>query len=155
MTHYYFTKEDFAALNQEIASICDRIKEAGKEMGASCGEGAETFHDNFAYEEGERQQYMWSKRLRELVGIRNQSRVVEPQKSRKVSLGSIVTTRDTTTGTDRKFRIGSFMIFGQIDNSVISYNAPLAKMIIGAEVGDTREANIAGVKKKVEVIKIE
>lgn len=66
---YYFLKEDFEALNAEINKIADKIKEIGKEMGKSCQEGAETFHDNFAYEDGERQQYMWSGRIRELIRI--------------------------------------------------------------------------------------
>lgn len=155
MTHYYFTKEDFTTLNTEISAICDRIKEAGKEMGDSCREGAETFHDNFAYEEGERQQFMWSKQLRELVRIRNRSRIVEPQKGRKVSIGSLVTTRDETTGEERRFKVGSYMTFGKYDGTVISYNAPLARMIIGAEVGDIREGTISGTKKVVMVTNIE
>lgn len=155
MTHYYFTKEDFNALNREIATLCDRIKEAGQEMGTSCGEGAETFHDNFAYEQGERDQHMWSNQLREMVRIRNNSRIVEPKKTSKVSMGSIVTTKDVVTEAERTFKIGSYMMFGEHDAKTISYNAPLARMLIGAEVGDTREAIIAGKKKAVEILKVE
>ena len=96
---HYFLEEDFRGLNQEIAHICDKIKDAGREMGLSCQEGAETFHDNFAYEEGERQQYMWSKRLREIIAIRNNSRVVTPDSgTTRVSLGKKVTIRDNATG---------------------------------------------------------
>ncbi|OHA24282.1 MAG: hypothetical protein A3G52_02045 [Candidatus Taylorbacteria bacterium RIFCSPLOWO2_12_FULL_43_20] len=63
----FFLPEDFEKLNQEITGLCDRIKQIGKEMGESCREGAETFHDNFAYEDGERQQAMLSTRLRKFI----------------------------------------------------------------------------------------
>src|SRR3989344_1351490 len=135
----YFLEEDFRGLNQEIAHICDKIKDAGREMGLSCQEGAETFHDNFAYEEGERQQYMWSKRLREIIAIRNNSRVVTPDSgTTRVSLGKKVTIRDNATGETKTFKIGSFMVFSQ-ETETISYPAPLARLVIGAEAGEMRE----------------
>lgn len=67
----YFLKADYDALCNEIDVLLNRIKEIGQEMGASCQEGAETFHDNFAHEDGTRQQHMWSTRLRELIAIKN------------------------------------------------------------------------------------
>jgi len=154
---YYFLKKDFEALNVEIERIADKIKEIGKEMGKSCQEGAETFHDNFAYEDGERQQYMWSGRIRELIRIRNQARVLlDPPKGDTVSIGRTVTVEDEHTGETRAIKIGSYMVLSkEEDEEVISYNAPLARMLIGARVGDTREAVIAGKKKRFRVLKIE
>ena len=157
--YYYFTKEGFNALNAEIGTICDRIKEAGREMGISCQEGAETFHDNFAYEQGERDQTMWSNRLRQLVKIRNQVRVVDPGQSRgKVSLGRTVTIRDLSSEKERTFRIGSYMVLGSASESgveVLSYDAPLPKALIGAREGETRVAHFGGRNHHLEVVKVE
>jgi hypothetical protein len=74
---FYFLPEDFTALNARIAELTAVLREIG-EMGKSCQEGAETFHDNFAYEDGERQQRMWSRLRQELVRIRDRARVVCP-----------------------------------------------------------------------------
>lgn len=153
---FYFLREDFEGLNAEIEKIADKIKEIGKDMGQSCREGAETFHDNFAFEDGERQQYMWSTRLRQLISIRNQARVVESQRGVKVSLGLSVTLKDVGTGKIRTIKIGSYMVFAKTEGKeVISYNAPLARMLIGGEVGEVREAVISGKKRSFHILKIE
>src|SRR3972149_4386566 len=151
---YYFLKEDFDALNLEIVKIADKIKEIGKEMGKSCQEGAETFHDNFAHDDGEPQQRMWSERIRELIRIRNQARIIEPQKHNTVSIGQIVTMEDERTGEMRIIKIGSYMTFVKEDNAV-SYIAPLSRMLIGGKAGEIKEAVIAGKKKSFRIIKIE
>lgn len=152
---YYFLKEDFEALNAEIGKIADKIKAIGQEMGKSCQEGAETFHDNFAYEDGERQQYMWSGRIREFIRIRNQAHVVEPQKGETISLGHIVTVKDEQTEEVRIIKIGSYMALAKQEGEVISYNTPLARMLIGGRVDEIREAIIVGKKQGFRILKIE
>lgn len=153
---YYFLKEDFEELGKEIEKICDKIKEIGQEMGRSCKEGAETFHDNFAYEDGERQQYMWSNKLRELINIRNNSRIVEtPQQTEKVSIGKIVTVLDQTTNDVKTFKIGSYMIFKQKKESkVISYNSPLARLFINSQIGDIKKGMIGGKNNVFKILNI-
>lgn len=152
---YYFLKKDFEALNIEIEKIAEKIKVIGKEMGKSCQEGAETFHDNFAFEDGERQQYMWSSRLRELIRIRNQARVAEPKKGDQVSFGLTVTIQDVDTDEIQTLKIGSFMVFAKQEEKAISYNAPLARMLLSGKVGEIREAVIANKKRGFLILKIE
>lgn len=152
----FFLKKDFEALTQEINSVCDRIKEAGKEMGISCQEGAETFHDNFAHEDGERQQHMWSNRLRQLIVIRNNARVVSPNATPNcVSLGMTVVVKDEDTNELFTFKIGSYMTFGDEDPAIISYNSPLARALIRAEAGETRKAIAKGRLRTFEIVSIE
>lgn len=157
--HYFFTRHDFDGLNREIATACDRIKDAGAEMGLSCAEGAETFHDNFAYEQGQRDQEMWSDRVRELVSVRNNAQIITPGANNgQVRIGRIVTVNNTTSNTEKVFRVGSYMVFedtkvGEI--STLSYDAPLPKSLIGAKVGEEREAFFGGERHHLEVVKIE
>jgi transcription elongation GreA/GreB family factor len=153
MNCYYFFPEDFRKLNHEIEQIICRIKQIGHEMGQSCQEGAETFHDNFAYEEGERQQTMWSRRLRDFMKVKEKVQLVPPgNKPEKVALGSQITIFDEDAQEEKTFVIGSYMTF---DNpEAISYNAPLAKQLIGASEGDICECIIAGKKRIYEILKI-
>ena len=97
---------------------------------------------------------MWLNRLRELIHIRNNARVIQPDpQGDKVSIGRVVTIQDATTGETQTFKIGSYMIFKEKEE--ISYNAPLVRMLIGAEVGDERTGKIGGKQKTFRIIKIE
>lgn len=152
--HYFFLREDFDRLNGEIAEVCDKIKETGQEMGISCKEGAETFHDNWVYEEGERRQHMLSSQLRKLIQIRNRARVVAPDEitADRVSIGTTIIVRDETTSAERTFRIGSYKTYREGD---VAYNAPLARVLIGAKVGDTRQGMVGGKQATLTVLNVQ
>ncbi|MBA3046928.1 GreA/GreB family elongation factor [Patescibacteria group bacterium] len=153
--HYYFFKEDFEQLNKQIEIIRERIKSIGKEMGVSCQEGAETFHDNFAYEDGARQQYMWSNKLRELIRIRNNAQAIEADLNTGiVAVGRTVTVQDINTQEIKTFKVGSYMVLSK-QKDTISYNAPMAIMFIGAKIGDIKEGKIAGKKKEYKILDIQ
>jgi transcription elongation factor GreA len=150
---FYFLREDFEKLNEQIHEVSKRIREIGQEMGNSCREGAETFHDNFAFEEGERQQQMWSKRLNELLEINKNAVIIDSfDKGRKVGIGSRVTTVDAETGEEKTVFIGSYQVFS--NNGRISYNSPLGRILLGAEEGDVVAGEIAGREKKFEIVSI-
>lgn len=151
----YFLKEDYDALCNEIVVLCDRIKNIGREMGLSCQEGAETFHDNFAHEDGTRQQHMWSTKLRDLIVIRNEAEIItNPSTSiGKVSLGNIVTYKEVGSSKEDRRKISSFLVFIDQENC-ISYNSPIARILMGGRVGDIREWTLGKKKKKIEIISI-
>jgi transcription elongation GreA/GreB family factor len=150
---YYFLPEDFKMLNRQIQGIISRIKAIGLEMGNSCQEGAETFHDNFAFEEGERQQFMWSKRLNELMAIKSEAVVFEPEgRSDRVAIGRKVLMADCDTGEEKTIFIGSYINFNS--NDKVSYQAPLARIILGAKVGDFRQGMIIDKKRSFEILEI-
>lgn len=149
---FFFLSHDYAKLNEQICSISEKIREIGHEMGISCEEGAETYHDNFAYEDGERQQFMWSSRLRELVKVKNCARIVTPGTlSQRVAIGSTVTIVDLDSGEEKIFSIGSYMTF---DKTSVSYAAPLSKILVGAMLGEERNGIIAGRRRRFEILEI-
>ncbi|MBU1409959.1 GreA/GreB family elongation factor [Myxococcota bacterium] len=144
---YYFLENDFSHLRNSIQEIKERILEIGQEMGMSCQEGAETFHDNFAYEDGERQQYMWSKRLVDLQRIAKESRVIRPEEAirqKRVCIGAQVMIEDVDTEKTMTVCFGSYMTFSKGE---ISYASPLGRILMGAVEGDLREGLIAGTLK--------
>lgn len=138
---YKFLIDDYHRLEEEIKKLKIRIREIGKDMGDSCKEGAETFHDNFAYEQGERDQRMWSQKLREFQRLKNHIQIVRPSSSLAVSIGKNVRIKNCDREEEEIFIIGSFLTF---DDNHISYAAPLAKLLIGAKAGEMRTGNIGG-----------
>jgi len=151
---YYFLVEDFRRLNEQIEKINRKIAEIGKDMGESCREGAETFHDNFVYEDGERQQYMLSTHLRKLIGIRNSARIVAPGPELIVSIGKTVKFRDQS-GTEHIHKIGSYLTFNSSDDDfIISYNSPLARLIVGAKKDEVRMGKVGHTSQSITITDI-
>jgi transcription elongation factor GreA len=151
---YYFLLDDLKRLDEEISSLCEKIKGIGKEKTEGCQEGADTYHDNFAYEEGERQQAMWSKKLQELVILRNNSRLAIPDiEANCVGMGRTVTVEDEDSDEKKTYTIGSYMNFTK-DTKIISYNSPLARIIIGAKKGEMCNGKIGGKEKTFIILDI-
>lgn len=152
---YLFLLEDLEVLDKKIEENKQRMQEALKRIGNSCKEASDTFHDNFAFEQAQRDAEIWSKRVRELILIRNNVEVVYPTdfKDGRVNIGRIVVIKDEDTDQTREFQVGSYMILDE-ERNAISYNSPIAQFIIGAVIGEIREGVIVGKKKKFKIIKI-
>lgn len=166
MPTYYFLPDDFNVLNKKIAELQEGLEGSLRDIGTSVEGESNTWHDNFGYEEGHRQATLWSTRLRKLVGIRNNAQIItSPPSANEVAIGSIVAIKDMETGLTDTFQIGSFWILDNENDSnggenigsgpdKISYSAPLAQMILGAKVGETKEGEIVGRKKRLAIVKI-
>lgn len=156
---YYFLKEDFDVLLQEIKAIDDCIKLAAKEMGLSCQYSSETFHDNFAFEQAERDRNMWSNHIHKLIEVRNNANIIVPGPNQgKVSIGRTVKIRDLSSLIEKTFQIGSYMILNTKktkETMKLSYDAPLPKALIGAKEGDQRETFLGGKKHCFLILKVE
>ena len=151
---YYFLKEDFEKLQTAIDEADQRARHHGREMGMSCDEGAETFHDNFAYEDSERRYKMWSRRLKELVEVRNGAHVVTPTNDDdRIAIGRTFTLLDFESDERRTFRVGSYICFDE-DGMTISYRAPLARALIGALEGEIRSGDIGGETRCFKIVEI-
>lgn len=155
MPTYFFLLKDYEALQKAIQGVENQIAKTLKEMGKSMGDGADTWHDSFDYDEGQRESAMFSDRIRELIQIKNSAQVITPESSTgQAFIGRTVTIQDLETQETMTFQIGSFLVLGE-EREVISYASPLAKMIQGARVGEVRNGDIGGQKKKYKIIKIE
>lgn len=150
---YYFLKDDLAALDKQIADLLVTIKETGQEMGASTQETSETWHDNFGFEDSSRRFAMLSERYRQLTQIRKGAVLVTDKPGgEKVSVGCRVYLEEED-GSLRTIKIGSYFTFA--DKSAVSYNSPIAQIVMGAGVGEIVEGNIAGKLRVFTVMKIE
>ena len=148
---YYFLKEDFDELNRKIYKFVEKLKNISLEIGRDCHED----RGIFTFEEGERQKQILSARLRELIQIKNNAKIVMTGvKTDKISVGKRVTLKDEVTGRIQTYNIGSYMILAKKENT-ISYNTPIARLLIGAQVDEVRSGEIAGKKRNFRILKIE
>lgn len=151
VSNFYFLAEDFTKFNAKIENIHNEIVRLGKAIGRSCEVSGETFHDNFDYEECNRQQAMWSEEIKKLNAIKRRIKIINPQdnNSSLVSVGRTITINNN--GETMEIKVGSYMTFSP---ESISYDSALVKLIFGAKVGDIRESPIEGLKTRVEILAI-
>lgn len=151
---FYFLKEDLDELDNKITEIKKRLEKIGKEIGESCNQSSETWHDNFGFEEGRRQQDMWSKQMSDMLEIRSKAIVIDHNiKNNRVIVGSLVEFEDMATGEIQAYKISSYMILKQ-RHGFISYDSPLSKILMGGTAGEEKKGEIAGKEKIFKILKI-
>jgi transcription elongation GreA/GreB family factor len=135
---YFFTEKDYALFLETINKIMEEDKRLGGELGDSCSE-SETFHDNFSFEEGTRQQKMWREHIEKQNKIRENSKIIKISQDKSVvSIGCEVII-EKSDGEIIKKVIGSYLTFSEDE---ISYKTALAKILIGKKIGDVVSGKI-------------
>jgi transcription elongation GreA/GreB family factor len=131
---YRFLRKDYDALLAKIEELAGALREAGQEKGLWANQSAETWHDNFGYEQEQRQEWVLSDRLDEFVEMKNDAEIVQGRAMNEVDIGCRVTIRDTESDEQRTFMVGSYQVLDQQQEDEVSYAAPLAKPFMGATV---------------------
>ena len=149
MTEYGFEK-----LSKELKYIKEvALPQTAKEIDEARELG--DLKENAEYHAAREKQAHLMRRQAELSAILSCAVVLDPSKNShtKVSFGSTVTLIDVDT--EEEF---TYTIVGtpeaNVDKGLISYNAPLARAILGKEVGDEVEVNLPGGLKIYEIDKI-
>lgn len=142
-------KERIEAARQAYRDVC-----ATNEDAAGSGDSS-VWHDNFAYEENQRQMHQLAARVTHLERAAMSIRVVPPATSApdRVRVGCQV--RVTFLDDDST---KTLFIAGWDDGDPaagrISYTAPLAKTLLGSEEGDVRQFAHGKRERDVEVSEI-
>lgn len=153
MPEYLFLQQDFNELELRITKLEQRIKSIGQEMGDSTTQSSETYHDNYTFEQAQRDHALWSKQVAELRTIRAYARVVAPPKSiAKVAIGSQVILEFVETKDKVETEIGSYLTFDR--PNTISYATPFGQIILNARKNTTRRGKIAGEKRSMKILEI-
>lgn len=156
---FYFTPDGFERLRAKIHSVraayqavCDD-NPAALESGDTSG-----WHDNFAFEDNQRQMHQLARRVRDLEELMARSEVMSPLRAvpERVMLGVVVRWQycDDDTDAPKASFIAGFDD-GDPGSNRVSYNSPLGSVLIGAEPGEERELLVNRTVRKIEVLGIE
>jgi len=148
------TEWGFEKLSKELKYIKDvALPENAKEIETARELG--DLKENAEYHSAREKQQNLMRREAQLSELLSCAIVIDPSKNphKKVSFGSTVTLIDVDT--DEEF---TYTIVGtpesNVDKGLISYNSPLAKAILGKEVGDEVEVKLPGGVVTYEIDKI-
>lgn len=112
------------------------------------------WHDNFAFEDNQREMHRLARRIRDLEAVWSQVSVVPlPRRPERAILGAQVRWRYLDETEERSCWIAGFDD-GDPDRGRISYNSPLGAALLGAEPGDERTAKIGDQQKRLEILDI-
>lgn len=127
---------------------------ADNEAAAQAGDSS-VWHDNFAYEENQRQMHRLARRVRDLEDLLGRAKLVPAcaLPPTKVQLGASV--RISYVDEDRE---ATLYISGYDDGDPqigrISYTAPLAVRLIGAQAGDVCTLREGSRPRQIEVLDV-
>ena len=146
---YRRLKERLEKAREAYFRVC-----ASNEEAAGAGDSS-VWHDNFAYEENQRQMHQLARRVRDLEALLGRIEVVRlrPTAPDTVRIGSRVRFRFDEDDQDQVLFIAGYDD-GDPAQHRISYNSPLARALMGSQEGDLVTFRVGGRIREVEVLEI-
>lgn len=148
-----FLTEDLVALTKKRDELSTQLRARGQEMGEANAQSSETWHDNAPLDVAQREFERIQRQLEDMEKVIRTAKIVtvDEKAASVVTIGSEVTFLDQD-GNERTVKIGSYLPAEGAGS--ISYEAPVAKILMGAEVGDVAEGKIVDKDVELEVLKI-
>ena len=151
MPERLFLQPDLESLDAQITLMQSRIRAVKLEAQEGTEQSSESWHDNYVFEESQRQLKMLLNLLGGLSSARENAVVVYPPTDpQTVEVGTTV--EFLLDGNLDVISIGSYMVSDSLrDRDFVSYEAPLAVCLLGLKPGETRLADLNGRAVGVEI----
>lgn len=133
MPKYLFLEKDLQTLTELVQEKIKEYQHYQNEMSVAADQTNETWHDNFGFEDSNRQLHRIGQEIEDLAKIIERAEVIsDPVQFETIAIGHEITYE--ILGRERSLRIGSFINLGP---KSISYESPLVKNLLGKKVGQT------------------
>ncbi|MCA9547133.1 MAG: GreA/GreB family elongation factor [Myxococcales bacterium] len=141
-------------LNQRLAAARQRYLDicADNEDAAGAGDTS-VWHDNFAYEENQRQMHAAARTVRDLEHLLRRMQVVHPvERPSQATVGTEVTFSDED-GEEHRWILGGYEDSDPAEGRV-AYTTPLGQALMGARPGELRQWPRGGRRVEIEITAI-
>ncbi|MEM7190707.1 MAG: transcription elongation factor GreA [Pseudomonadota bacterium] len=148
------TKQGYESLNAELKELKEETRPAVIKAIAEAREHGD-LSENAEYHAAREKQSFVEGRIQELEGLVSRADVIDPAKMSgdTIRFGATVEIVDEDTDEEK-----SYQIVGEaeadIDNGRLNMKSPLARGLIGKEVGDSVEINTPGGGKSYEILSV-
>jgi transcription elongation factor GreA len=149
------TPSGFATMKAQLKKLKD-VDRPANSRAIEIARGHGDLSENADYSAAKEEQGLIEAKIRELEAKTLMAEVIDPTRlsGTRVKFGATVTIEDTETGDSH-----TYVIVGEHEADIkkgrISIGAPVARALIGKEVGDTVTLPGAKGKREVEVTKVE
>ncbi len=146
------TADGYARLQARLQSALDSYYAVCATNSEAAGAGDNSvWHDNFAYEQNQRDMHKWAARIAGLKKLLAEVRVVPPPFAPEtVQVGCVVTLRDDDENREWVFEVAGYED-GDVEQGRVSYTAPLMQKLADGEAGDERELFLDGKSRTVTI----
>jgi len=154
MDKFPLTKNGFIALEAELKNL-KGVERPNIIAAIAEARSHGDLSENAEYSAAKEKQSFIEGRIQELEAVISRAQVIDPAqtKSDVIRFGATVVVVDEDTEEEKKYQIvGDYE--ADIEKNKISLSSPLAKALIGKEVGDTAEYVAPGGKKSFEILEI-
>ena len=154
MDKFPLTKEGFTALEQELKNL-KGVERPNIIAAIAEARSHGDLSENAEYSAAKEKQSFIEGRIQELEPVISRAQVIDPSlnKGDIVRFGAVVLVVDEDTDKESKYQIvGDYE--ADIEKNKISLSSPLAKALIGKEVGDVAEYTAPGGKKSFEILEV-
>jgi transcription elongation GreA/GreB family factor len=149
----YLTKFGMAAIREKIAYLQCKQEQALASAGAAAQNDTNAYHDNFEYEEGMRQQEMFSQRLRTLWQMLEGAMVApEPLSDERAAIGHYVLVRRLDEPAEGYVLCGEGE--GALFDNACSASSPMGRTLLGMAKGESRTVDLGNRSYTVEMLDI-
>lgn len=155
MEKFPLTKQGYIALEQELKNL-KGVERPNIIAAISEARSHGDLSENAEYSAAKEKQSFIEGRIQDLEAVLSRAQIIDVAntKSDVIRFGATVLVADEDTDEEKKYQIvGDYE--ADIEKNKISLSSPLAKALIGKEVGDTAEYVAPGGKKSFEIIEIE
>jgi len=155
MNRYYTTPSGMKRAQERLTSAISEYERvvSGNAEAADAGDSS-VWHDNFAYEENQRQMHQWARRIRDLRQIMTQLEVVTPARApQRVQIGCRVVVCDPDTEREEAYVIAGYED-GDPAAGRLSYTSPMAQALLGGTEGESRVVLLGDRRRELEIVDI-
>lgn len=153
MTDYPVTPAGMRRLRERLAALEAKLLSISRQKGEAAQVGGNVWHDNFSFEQLQREEAMILRQIEEARHVLADARVVEPPvDAPDVRLGSrVLIVLDG--GREQVATIGGY---GDTDPAagIISCVSPVGRCLLGAVEGEERTFQVNGRARRVAVLKL-
>ena len=148
------TKEGHAALNAELKELKEVVRPAVIKAIAEAREHGD-LSENAEYHAAREKQSFTEGRIKELEGLIGRADVIDPTKmsGNTIKFGATVEIADEDTDEEKTYQIVG-EAEANIEKGKLNMRSPLARALIGKEVGDSAEVKTPGGDRSYEILSI-
>lgn len=157
LSRIFFLRPDLEDLQSSIDALRAEIRRVKAESAEATEQSSETWHDNFTFEEAQRQLRMLLNQLAGLSRALERAEVVDPPTSpERAEVGTLVRFQDLDTNELDEVVLGSAMVGRRLaDLGCVSYQSPLGALLHGALPGQERTGRVGARERRVVVVAVE
>lgn len=145
MPSIYVTRKGQDLLKQRLDDAIEKLRYTQSQKAEAYDVGGDNWHDNFAFEELNRQEMMFNRQISDIRALQDSQVLVSPPTDDvHVQIGHIISLEDED-GSIREFRVAGY---GETDlhsqPPTLEYGAPIIFPFMGMEVGTDAHVQIKG-----------